>query len=84
MLAVKSHNKNKLLLLVLVLHLHDSNTVTLVDHVDETVSVSRSTFQLVGDRLVSGPPFTTLDMFIGRGNLNTTETFGTQNLKQKI
>ena len=59
--------------------LHHAHPVTGVDHVDELLPVAGpGGVQLVGDRLVSGPPGSTLDVFIGWRHLDTTETLGSQ------
>lgn len=53
----------------------DSSSIASADHAGELITVSGSGFQLPGNRLVPGPPLSTLDVLVGWGDLNTTESF---------
>ena len=68
------------LLTVYLHHLHHTHPVTSVDHVDELLPVAGpGGVQLVGDRLVPGPPGPALDVLHGRRHLHTTEALRAEN-----
>ena len=47
----------------------DSSSIASADHAGELITVSGSGFQLPGNRLVPGPPLSTLDVLVGWGDL---------------